>query len=84
MRVSIFLVISIVGILQSVIVDAAKGKSAVAVPRKSKGNPMSRTVFGSMFSRAFREMKVTFCSELEALTLQVRSLSYQSTEADLA
>ena len=75
MRVLIFLVISIVGILHSVIVDAAKGKSAVAVPRKSKGNPMSRTVFGSMFSRAFREMKVTFCSELEALTLQVQNLS---------
>ena len=72
MKVAIFLVISLVGILQSMIADAAKGKSAVAIPRKSKGNPISRSVFGSMFSRAFREMKVTFCSELEALTLQVR------------
>lgn len=84
MRVSIFLAISIIGILQSAIVDAAKGKSAVAVPRKSKGNPMSRTVFGSMFSRAFREMKVTFCSELEALTLQVQNLSKKSTVMDMA
>jgi hypothetical protein len=76
MKVTIFLVLSLVGILQSVIVDAAKGKSAVAIPRKSKGNPISRSVFGSMFSRAFREMKVTFCSELEALTLQVKPFFY--------
>jgi hypothetical protein len=79
MKVTIFLVLSLVGILQSVIVDAAKGKSAVAIPRKSKGNPISRSVFGSMFSRAFREMKVTFCSELEALTLQVKPFFLPTT-----
>lgn len=71
MRVLPFLLASLVVILDVAFVQAAKGKSAVAVPRKVKGNAISRSVFGSMFSRAFREMKVTFCSELEALTLQV-------------
>ena len=82
MKVSIVLLISIVSILQSAMVHAAKGKAAVAIPRKSKGNPMSRTVFGSMFSRAFREMKVTFCSELEALTLQVQYLLHKNKSAE--
>ena len=73
MRVLAFLLISVLAVLHVVVVEGAKGKSTVAVPRKVKGNAISRSVFGSMFTRAFREMKVTFCSELEALTLQVRS-----------
>ena len=77
MRVLPFLLVSVVAILNVAFVQAAKGKSTVAVPRKVKGNAISRSVFGSMFSRAFREMKVTFCSELEALTLQVTSLYTQ-------
>ena len=75
MKLSFFLLVSVIGVFNAVISDAAKGRSTVAVPRKSKGNPISRSVVGSIFSRAFREMKVTFCSELEALTLQVKSYS---------
>ena len=78
MRVLAFLLISVVVTLNVIVVEAAKGKSTVAVPRKAKGNPISRSVFGSMFTRAFREMKVTFCSELEALTLQVILLHFSA------
>ena len=51
------------------------GKSnQVAVPRSKgkSGNVMSNSPFGSLLQRAFREIKTSFCSELEALTLQVR------------
>ena len=50
-----------------------KHSSTVAIPTKKSKNvgPIGRTPFGSLFHRAFREIKVTFVSELEASTLQV-------------
>jgi hypothetical protein len=53
---------------------ATKNKGTVAVPRKVKGNPLARSIFGSVINRAVRELKGNFCSELEGLTLQVQSV----------
>lgn len=50
----------------------AKATSA-AIPRsKSKGNMFNKMLGSGFAHRIIREMKINFCSELEALTLQVR------------
>jgi len=53
---------------------AKKSAQSVAVPRKkgTKGvTPFASSPFGGLLQRAFREIKTSFCSELEALTLQL-------------
>ena len=62
----------------NVAVDAAKGGGKVgsaALPRKkSKGSTLAKATgfMGSgVMNRMFRELKISFCSELEAATLQV-------------
>lgn len=52
----------------------SKGKASVAVPKgkgKGKGNSVWKSFGQGVFGRVFREVKVAFCSELEALTLQI-------------
>lgn len=58
--------------------SSSKGDSKVskpaAVPRKKAtkdGNKVRRIAGQGMMSRVFREMKISFCSELEGLTLQM-------------
>jgi hypothetical protein len=63
----------------NVAVDAAKSGGKVgsaALPRKkSKGSTLAKATgfMGSgVMNRMFRELKISFCSELEAATLQPR------------
>lgn len=54
---------------------AGKSKASVALPKakKNKNNKWKILNFGNIgvVSKVLREAKVAFCSELEALTLQV-------------
>ena len=54
---------------------AGKSKASVALPKakKNKNNKWKILNFGSIgvINKVLREAKVAFCSELEALTLQV-------------
>lgn len=61
---------------------AGKKAATAAVPRsKAKGESVVSRVFGQgIFHRAIREMKISFCSELEAVTLQVMILECSETE----
>lgn len=55
---------------------AGKSKASVALPKakKNKNNKWKVLNFGSIgiINKVLREAKVAFCSELEALTLQVQ------------
>lgn len=56
----------------SVIVAAAGKSKNAAIPRaKSSKAGAIRLPGGDVFQKLFREAKIGFCSELEALTLQV-------------
>jgi hypothetical protein len=53
----------------------AKSKPSAAIP-KSKKNKKSMFSF-NIVNKMIREAKISFCSELEALTLQVKPLLFK-------
>ena len=74
MWVAAILVVSLLSCDLHVVLAAKKSAQSVAIPRKkgSKGTaPFGSLPFGGLLQRAFREIKTSFCSELEALTLQL-------------
>ena len=70
---------SLLILFQIIFVTTCDGKTksnSVAIPRsKSKNeNILSKVLGQGMVHKLIREIKISFCSELEALTLQVLNI----------